>query len=156
MAELTLEEIAQKLEVLSNPILSAAGIDLVELKVGGRKGDVRIEFMADKPTGGITIHECATLNRAIVDAITADGFIGEDFSLEFSSPGLDRPLKTPKDFLRNMAYPVRVHLLESLGGKKQWEGRVIRVNSTGIVLLTKQKKEISVPLTVVEKAVLDI
>ena len=156
MATLTLEEIAVKVEHLSLPILEKANIELVELKVGGHANDVRIEIMADRPTGGITIQECATLNRAIVDAIDADGFLGENYALEFSSPGLDRPLVTAKDFLRNMNHQARVMLTERILLKKEWVGKIIRVNSTDVVLLTKQRKEIIVPLTVIEKAVLVI
>jgi ribosome maturation factor RimP len=156
MAQLTLEEIGNKVRDISLPILAAANIELVELKVGGHAKDVMLEFMADRPTGGITFQECATLNRAIVDAIDADGFLGENYSLEFSSPGLDRPLVTTKDFLRNMKYEVRVILKTAVSEKREWTGQIIRVNTADVVLLTKQKKEIVVPLTVIEKAVLVI
>ncbi len=156
MPALSLEEIAIKVEQISLPILDRAHIELVELRVVGAVNDVRLEFMADRPTGGITIQECATLNRAIVEAIDADGFLGENYSLEFSSPGLDRPLSTEKDFLRNLNRQVRVMLFERIELKKEWVGKIIRVNSLDVVLLTKQKKEIVVPLTVIEKAVLVI
>jgi len=156
MAQLTLEEIGNKVHDISLPILAAANIELVELKVAGHAKDVKLEFMADRPTGGITFIECATLNRAIVDAIDADGFLGDDYSLEFSSPGLDRPLSTYKDFARNMNYTVRVILKEAVSAKKEWSGQIIGVNTADVVLLTKQKKEIVVPLTVIEKAVLVI
>ncbi len=156
MSTLTTEEIIAKIERLSAPLLEAAGVDLVELGVGRHKADVNIVFMADKPQGGITIQECAALNRAIVEAIDADGFLGEDYSLEFSSPGLDRPLRDRKDFLRNLGWEVRVELRESVEGKKGWAGKLVRVNTGDVVLLTKQKKEIVVPLSVIVRAVLDI
>lgn len=156
MPELTPEEVSVKVQEISRPFLTAAGVDLVELKVGCRNQDMMIQFMADKPNGGITIQECATLNRSIVDAIDADGFLGENYSLEFSSPGLDRPLYNDKDFLRNINYPVRIHLLEAVQLKKEWVGKIIRVNTENVVILTKQKKEIVVPLTVIENAVLVI
>ncbi len=156
MPELTAEDIAKKIEALSLRLLAAADIDLVELKISQHKADVNIVFMADRPMGGITIQECAKLNHAIVEAIDLDGFLGENYTLEFSSPGLDRPLSSQKDFLRNMNYQVRVELKEAVGAKKGWTGKILRVNTGDVVLLTKQKKEIVVPLTVIERAVLVI
>ena len=156
MSTLTTEEIIAKVERISYPLLAAANVDLVKLSVDVHKEDVMLQFMADKPIGGITIQECADLNHAIVAAIDADGFLGESYSLEFSSPGLDRPLVTQKDFLRNMDRQVRVELKEAIASKKGWVGKIIRVNTGDVVLLTKQKKEIVVPLTVIERAVLVI
>lgn len=156
MAVLDPEVIASRVKEMSLPLLLKANIDLIELNVGIHKTDVLLELIADRPTGGITIHECATLNRAIVDAIDMDGFLGENYSLEFSSPGLDRPLSTEKDFLRNLGRDLRVHLKEAVMLKKEWAGRIIRVNRGEVVLLTKQKKEITVLLAVIQKAVLVI
>ena len=91
MPSLSLEEIKQNVERLALPLLAAAGVDLVELHVAGHGGDVRIRFLADKPAGGITVEECARLNRAVVKAIDGDGFLAGGFALEFSSPGVDHP-----------------------------------------------------------------
>ena len=129
MSTLTTEEIIAKVERISYPLLAAANVDLVELSVDVHKEDVMLQFMADKPIGGITIQECADLNHAIVAAIDADGFLGESYSLEFSSPGLDRPLVTQKDFLRNMDRQVRVELKEAIASKKGWVGKIIRVEN---------------------------
>ena len=96
MPLLSLEEIQKKMETLVLPLLTGANVDLVELRVTRHRGDVLIRFLADKPMGGITIEECARLNRAIVKAIDGDGFLAEGFSLEFSSPGLDHPNRRQK------------------------------------------------------------
>lgn len=153
---LTVEEIGLKVEAIALPLLKQHNIELVELRIVPMHGEVRLEFTADKPTGGINIQECVTLNRAIVEAITLDGFLGEDFSLEFSSPGLDRPLSTISDFKRNLNRNVRFLLNEAIDGKKELVGVVIGVDIASVKIFTKKKKEVIVSLSQIIKAMLVI
>ena len=157
MPGLDLDVIRQKIESLALPILERAGIDLVELNVSLYKRDVVICCIADRPTGGITIAQCSALNRAFVEAIDADGFLGEEgYSLEVSSPGLDRPLVTPKDFIRNLNRAVRFWLAEAVDGKKEQSGILLAVNDGMLMVLTKKNKEITLPLAQVIKGMLII
>ena len=101
MESLSLEAIHQKIETLALRVFEEAGMELIELKVGGHKNDVLIQITADKPSGGINIRECAILNKTLVAAIEQEQLLSPQvFSLELSSPGLDRPLVTRKDFMR--------------------------------------------------------
>ena len=66
-------------------------MDLIELKVTGNRRDVRIQVIADKPSGGINIGECVIINKSLVAAIEQEKFLPREiFSLEVSSPGIDR------------------------------------------------------------------
>ena len=87
-----LDEIRQKIEPLTKKVFKEAGMDLVELKVAGHKNDVFIRITADKLPGGITIGQCAILNKALVAGIGQEGLLTPGtFSLEVASPGIDRP-----------------------------------------------------------------
>ena len=157
MTSLNTDEIRCKVERLAAPILANAGVDLVELSVGVYKEDVIIRFAADLPAGGITVGQCALLNHTIVEAIDADGFLGEQGnSLEFSSPGLDRPLVTLKDFGRNLERAVRFWLKEPVEGKTEYSGVLTAAGEEQIVLRTKKNKEIILPLGQIVKATLVI
>ena len=156
MPPLDTDEIRRKVEMLTAPILASAGVDLVELSVGVYKQDVIIRFTADLPAGGITVGQCASLNHVIVEAIDADGFLGErGYSLEFSSPGLDRPLVTAKDFGRNLERVIRFWLKEPVEGKIEHRGLLMAADEKQIVVRTK-KKEIVLPLGQIVKATLVI
>jgi ribosome maturation factor RimP len=86
-----IEDLKEKIESLARKIFEKAGMDLIELKVGGQINDIRIQITADKPSGGITIRECALLNKALVAAIGQEGLLTPGtFSLEVSSPGIDK------------------------------------------------------------------
>ncbi len=157
MPPLNTDEIRCKVEMLAAPILAKAGVDLVELSVGVYQEDVVLRFAADLPAGGITIGQCSLLNRAIVEAIDAHGFLGEQgYSLEFSSPGLDRPLVTAKDFGRNLDRVVRFWLKEPVEGKTEHRGVLMAADEKQIVLRTKKNKEIVLPLGQIVKAMLVI
>ncbi|MDO8674577.1 MAG: hypothetical protein Q7K71_00475 [Candidatus Omnitrophota bacterium] len=156
MPPLDTDEIRCKVETLAAPILANAGVDPVELSVGVYQEDVIIRFAADLPAGGITVGQCASLNQTIVEAIDADGFLGEQgYSLEFSSPGLDRPLVTAKDFRRNLDRAVRFWLKEPVEGKTEYSGVLMAADEKQIVVRTK-KKEIVLPLGQIVKATLVI
>jgi ribosome maturation factor RimP len=141
-----------------NHIALSQGLEIVELKIGVHQKDVMIQVLADKPQGGIGIEECTSLNRSIVEAIDKEGFFSEDgYSLEVASPGLDRPLATAKDFLRNINATVRILLKEKIAGKGEHEGVVKSVTENAVTLLTtKEKKEISIPLDLIFKGQLVI
>ncbi len=157
MPDLTPDDIRRKIETLAVPILERAGVDLVELSVGRHKDEVSVRFAADLPAGGITIAQCASLNRAIVAAIDADGFLGErGYSLEFASPGLDRPLTGLKDFRRHLGRPIRCWLATVVDGKKEHSGIVTAVNDDALTVLTKKNEKVILPLGQIIKAMLVI
>lgn len=156
MPPLTNEEIHKKLEAIALPLLQKANVDLIELKVKRAGRDVHIEFTADKPEGRITLEACAKLNRAIIDAVDSEGFLGEDYELEFSSPGLDRPLMTQKDFARNLNYDVQVFLKEKIDGKKEYTGKLIAVDQDTLKVGLKKKVTIVLPMAQVERGLLVI
>ncbi len=86
-----LEDIRQKIEPLARKICQEKGVDLIELNVKGRPNDVYIQVLADKPGGGINMGECVILNKFLVAAIEQEKFLPREiFSLEVSSPGIDR------------------------------------------------------------------
>lgn len=87
--------------------------------------DTFLQVLADRPEGKIGIAEVTRLNRSIVEAIDKEGFFSEDgYSLEVSSPGLDRPLTSLKDFSRNLNAEVRLWLKEKISGKVEHLGIV--------------------------------
>ena len=164
MSPLNTDEIRCKVEMLAASILAKAGVDLVELSVGVYKEDVIIRFAADLPrlrrglpAGGITIGQCASLNHAIVEAIDANGFLGEQgYSLEFSSPGLDRPLVTAKDFGRNLDRVIHFWLKEPVEGKTEHRGVLVTVSNGTLVVQIRKNREITLTLGQIVKATLII
>ncbi len=157
MAEISTDELVAKVLNLAKPLLDKAGVDLIELKVGRHQQDVLIQITADKPTGGISIAQCSTLNKAVVVAIDEAAFMPEDcYTLEFMSPGLDRPLKTYKDFLRNMNADIHFYFHEAVSGKKEIDALLIAATEVNVTVITKKRIEIVIPLANIDRGILII
>jgi len=154
---MTLEEIQQKIETVARRVFEAAGMELVELKVNGHKNDVIIQITADKPSGGINIRECAILNKSLVAAIEQEDFLPpENFSLELSSPGLDRPLVTRQDFMRVKDHRLHFWLNEAVGGKKEAQGILRAIDGTDLIIEGTGKHRQVLPLSSIIKGMLVI
>ena len=156
---MTLEEIQQKIEALAQRVCTTQGMDLVEITVGGHPNDVMIQVTADKPNGGINIHECAILNKSLVAAIEQENVLPpEIFSLELSSPGLDRALVTRKDFMRVVGYKLHFWLNEAVGinGKKEVEGILKDVGESALTIAIPKDKTLVVHFKSIIKGMLVI
>ena len=152
-----MEQIQKKIEALAREVIQAAGMDLIDIKIGGHKNDVLIQITADKPSGGITIRECAILNKSLVAAIEQENVLPpENFSLELSSPGLDRPLITRKDFLRFVAQELHFWLNEPIVGKKEVQGILTGVGESALTIEAPGKTKLVLPLSSIVKGMLVI
>ena len=155
MPNLTLDEIRDTVEVLVRKVFEPAGMELIELKVAGHKNDVQIQITADKSSGGITIRECAILNKSLVAAIEQEGVLPpEIFSLELSSPGLDRPLITRKDFIRSTGKELCFWLNEKIEGKKEVQGILVEVSDSAVTIITDKRVKLVLPLNLIIKGML--
>lgn len=120
---------------LAAPILDQAGAELVDLIGQVHQGVLILRLLVDK-VGGVTIQECADLNRRIGEALETAGVIQASYTLEISSPGLDRPLVSRRDFERAIGETLQVWIREEKG-TRQADGQLLSVQADTIVLRTK-------------------
>lgn len=114
------DEIKEKIE----KIASGRGLEVVELTVFSSCRRPVVRCLVDYPQGGVTIDECVALNKIIFSYLEESGSLGQNFSVEVSSPGIDRKLKTYKDFLRVKGKPVCLWFQSPWEGKQYWEGEL--------------------------------
>src|ERR1700748_2971011 len=109
----------QPLDLL-DPVAEAAGYAIVRLRLMGGGGKARrLQIMAEDATGDMTVEDCAKLSRAIAEVMDAADPIDGDYTLEVSSPGIDRPLTRLKDFKDWLGHEARIKLIEPHEGRKQ-------------------------------------
>ena len=120
------------------PSIVRAGADLVELTLKRRGRTQVVEVLVDKDADGITIGECSAINREIFRQCDEAQILGEDFQVEVSSPGLDRPLRTTKDFSRKMGQSIRVHLRAPVKERLEYSGTIEAVKDNRVVVDTPQ------------------
>ncbi len=136
---------------LAQPVCDEIGIEIVQVNVNPHNDTLHIQVFADKPEGGIGMEECAGLNRALAAKLDNELDLGDNYTLEVSSPGLDRVLTGYRDLRRILGRDVQVFLKERINGKCELSGSLEAVREADIIVGTK-KGEVIVPMDKIEKA----
>ena len=95
------EQYEQKAEAMAQPIIDQFGFELVDVEYVKEAGNWYLRFYIDKE-GGITVDDCEAVSRIFSDKLDELDFIEDAYIMEVSSPGLGRPLKKEKDYVRSM------------------------------------------------------
>ena len=127
------EEYEQKTEALVMPIIEANNFELVDVEYVKEAGNWYLRVYVDKE-GGIAVDDCEVVSRALSDKLDVDDFIEDSYILEVSSPGLGRPLKKEKDFIRSIGKEVDIHLYKSIEKQKEFTGVLKSYSKDDIVL----------------------
>ncbi len=115
------EAYEKRTEELLTPITAAQGFEIVDVEFVKEGGNRFLRAYIDKPAG-ITVDDCETVSRALGARLDEEDFIEESYILEVSSPGLGRPLKKEKDFLRNLGELVELHTFRPIDRQKEFSG----------------------------------
>lgn len=138
------QELRTRLEQKAKGILTDESMDLIEFKVSHSKGGWNFIFVIDFPQGGVTLHDCARINRLLYEYIKVD-FPTTNFSVEVKSPGVNRVMRDISEFTRVKGRKIGVWLRESFLGKVYFEGVVVDVNTRDLVLKLDEGKVTKIP-----------
>ena len=125
--------IEKKLLELINPIITDMGFEVVRLRLISSK-EITLQIMAARPNGFINVDECAELSTAISALLDVEDPIIEAYSLEVSSPGIDRPLTRIKDFEDFEGYEARLETIELIDGRKRFKGTLAGINGSEVLI----------------------
>ncbi len=115
------ESYITKVEQWLEPQLGPMGYELVDVEYVKEGGTWYLRVFVDKE-GGISVDDCENVSRIMNEWLDREDFISDSYIFEVSSPGLGRPLKKEKDFVRNEGSPVEIHLYKAVDGSKEYEG----------------------------------
>ena len=144
----------ERVKALIAPYLSENDIELVDVIYRREAGGMVLRFLVDKPYG-INLKECEDLNIYLSGLLDKEDLIDNHFTLEVSSPGLDRTLKADKDFERVIGKPLNVSTFEPIDGHREHEGTLIGVEKENIVV-ESSGVSVVIPRNKIAKAVLKI
>jgi ribosome maturation factor RimP len=116
-------EDAQLLGLL-DPVAEAAGFEIVRLRLMAGKERRRLQVMAETPDGDMTVEGCTVLSRAFSEVLDAADPITGEYTLEVSSPGIDRPLTRLKDFDTWEGFEARIELDRLADNRKRFKGEL--------------------------------
>jgi ribosome maturation factor RimP len=132
------------------PAVEALGFELVELELRLGRGHGLVRLFIDAEDG-ITVDDCAKVSRQVSGLLDVEDPIPGDYSLEVSSPGLDRKLSRAADFERFAGCQIKLQLLQMIDGRRKLTGQLLRLEGEAVVL-NIDGQEFSVPMVAIEVA----
>jgi len=132
---------------LLDPVADACGYEIVRLRLMGGAERRRLQIMAERPDGEMLIEDCAKLSRALSEVLDAADPISGEYTLEVSSPGVDRPLTRKQDFETYEGYEARLELDRLAEGRKRFRGVLAGVEGDNVAIDLEGEEETTlVPL----------
>lgn len=147
------EEILEKVRGIAAPLAAQEGLELVDVEIGGAGGRQALRLFIDRP-GGVSLDDCTAVSRSVSAALDVEDPIQGAYDLEVSSPGLDRPLRTPEHFQKFAGQKVRVKTYGPLAeceNRKTFVG-ILKGFEEGKVVVDVDGKVFHVPHAQVSKA----
>ena len=118
---------------LLDPVAEAAGYEIVRLRLMGG-ANRRLQIMAERPDGQMEISDCTILSRAISDVMDAADPISTEYTLEVSSPGIDRPLTRLEDFQTYEGLEAKIELDRVAEGRRRFRGRLAGIEDQNVLV----------------------
>jgi ribosome maturation factor RimP len=146
------EDVLARVREIDQRVGDSEGIEIVDVEVAGGGRNRVLRIFIDKPAG-VTHADCESISQQVGTILDVeDAMPGGSYTLEVSSPGVERKLSRPQDFLRFQGRKVKVVLREPLDDRRNWEG-VLAGFSEGVIRLEPSPgKEISFDMRQVQRA----
>jgi ribosome maturation factor RimP len=113
--------IDRRMAEIITPVIEDLGYELVRIRLMRGKESI-LQIMADKPEGGIEVDDCALISTAVSATLDVEDLILDSYTLEVSSPGIDRPLTRIKDFDNFEGYEAKLETDELIDGRRRFKG----------------------------------
>lgn len=144
--------VTEKICTMLSPSLEAMGYDIVRVQLSGNKRWT-LQIMAERRDGdGMSVDDCETISHAVSALLDVEDPIEGAYSLEVSSPGIDRPLTRRQDFNRFAGFEAKVETDRLVEGRKRFRGRLIGIDEDDSVRIKDGEVEFVVPLAAITRA----
>ena len=146
-------DLSTRIENLIGPTVEDMGFEIVRITMVGSKHP-RLQIMAERKDGtGIDVEDCAQISRAVSAVLDVEDPIKDAFTLEVSSPGIDRPLTRLKDYETWAGFDAKVELSFGIDGRRRFTGRLMGLGENDTILLEDEEGEtFALPFEDVQRA----
>lgn len=125
--------IDRRMAEIIQPTIEGMGFELVRVRLMGGMYKT-LQIMAERPDGGIEVDDCAKISTAVSAVLDVEDPIDDAFTLEVSSPGIDRPLTRMKDFENWQGYEVKIETTEMIDGRRRFKGQSAGVQDDEVLI----------------------
>ncbi|HSC72308.1 MAG TPA: ribosome maturation factor RimP [Candidatus Methylomirabilis sp.] len=148
-------EVVERVHGLAQPILTDRGLELVDVEFRRESRGWILRLYVDR-TGGVTVDDCQQVSEELGDHLDVEDLIDHPYSLEVSSPGLDRPLTRESDFVAFAGKAARITTHEPIGGQRNFRGRLAGLVEGAVLLDIPDGRRIRIPRGLIAKARLEV
>jgi ribosome maturation factor RimP len=152
MSSAVKQAVVEKIQEIADRVGASEGIEIVEVQLLGGGNQRLVRIYIDKPEG-VSHGDCELVSQQVGTILDVEDVVpGERYTLEVSSPGVERRLSKPKDFERFTGHKVKLVLREPVENQRRWEGTLAGFADDTITLEVAPGRSLCVPLAKVEKA----
>ena len=134
-------KVTDTVAALATPAVEAAGCSLWDVEYVKEAGNWYLRAYIDKP-GGITVDDCEVVSRAFSDILDEKDYIEDTYIFEVSSPGLGRPLKKEKDYVRNMGKEVEIRTYRAINKSKEFYGILKAYDKDSVTIINDEDETV--------------
>src|ERR1051325_3778025 len=146
------ENVASRIQEVAERVAEAEGLEVVEVEVKGGGQHRLVRIAIDKPAG-VTHADCELMSQQVGTILDVEDVVpGGRYTLEVSSPGVERKLIKPEDYQRFQGKKARITLRDAVEGRRNWEGTLAGFDNGDVALETQPGKTLRFPLGQVHKA----
>ncbi|MBW2038661.1 MAG: ribosome maturation factor RimP [Deltaproteobacteria bacterium] len=145
----------KRVEGMLQPLLESEGLSLVDIEYKWERGGWVLRVYIDKE-GGVTVDDCVQVNKELGQLLDVEDIIPTSYSLEVSSPGLDRPLKKEEDFIKYSGKKVRIKTRDYVSGRRNFKGDLLGCAEGKVMVKVEGREVFMIPLSSIIKANLEI
>ena len=147
--------VAERIREIAEQVAVDHGLELVHAEVAGPDGHPIVRLFIDKP-GGITHSDCSEMSVHLGTVLDVEDFIHSAYTLEVSSPGLERGLYKRADYERFAGSNARVKMRSPVGGQRNFHGRIVSVGERDVIFEDRTSGRVNLPLDSIAKANLEV
>ena len=151
-----MSDIADQIRQILIPILESMGLTLWDMEFHKQGPQWLLRIFIDRESGGVTLNDCETVNRDLGAALDVEDIISHAYTLEVSSPGLDRTLSKPEHFARFTGSRVKVKTFQPINGQKVFRGTLLGLVEGMVSVELETGVLLEIPITGITKASLEV
>jgi ribosome maturation factor RimP len=148
-------DIEQRIREIAERVAGEHGLEFVHAEVGAQGRSAAVRIFIDKP-GGVTHADCSTVSEHVGTILDVEDFIHSAYTLEVSSPGLERGLYRRADYERFTGHLAKLKTRQPIDGQRNFRGRIVGIEGDDVLFADKTNGHVRVPLAQIAKANLEI
>lgn len=147
---------AEQIRQILDPIIGFLGLSLWDLEFHKQGPQWLLRIFIDRETGGVTLNDCEAVSRDLSAALDVEDIILQAYTLEVSSPGLDRTLSKPEHFVRFTGSMVKIKTFQPINGQKVFHGRLLGLVEGTVEVELQAGTALEIPMSGITKASLEV